>query len=133
MGSRSSGPEQAARLTAELEAALVRELRLTYRDLSANYFRRALRPAIVALSDSAARLGRWVPTHRTIEIARSLVLEQSWGVVVEVLKHEMAHQYVSEVLGQDSEEPHGAACRDVCRRLGIDASATGLPATRADK
>ncbi len=84
--------------------------------------------AAIELSDAASRLGRWVPDVRTIEIARRLVLEQPWGVVVEVLKHEMAHQYVHEVLGAVDESAHGPAFRDLCERLGIDASAAGMPA-----
>jgi len=123
--------EEAARLGAELEAALVRELRSTYEDLNHAFFRRRLAPAAIALSDSPSRLGRWVPLDRTIEIARRLVLTQPWGVVVEVLKHEMAHQFVHEVLGATDESAHGPAFRDLCVRLGIDRSAAGMPAAGA--
>ncbi|APR86726.1 hypothetical protein A7982_12075 [Minicystis rosea] len=119
--------EEAARLGADLEAALVRELRATYDELNYNFFRRRLAPAAIELSDVASRLGRWVPDVRTIEIARRLVLTQPWGVVVEVLKHEMAHQFVHEVLQKTDETAHGPAFRDLCERLGIDGSASGLP------
>ena len=117
-------------LTVELEAALVRELRSTYQDLNASDFRRALRPAMIELSDATGRLGRWRSDVRSIEIARSLAVEQPWGVVVEVLKHEMAHQYVHEVLDVHDETSHGPAFRDVCEKLGIDSSAAGMPAAR---
>src|SRR5262245_29317158 len=112
------------RLTAEIEAALVRELRATYQDINATYFRRALQPAAIELSDAASWLGRWNREVRSIELSRPLVLEKPWGKVVEVLKHEMAHQYVHEVLGQTSETAHGPAFQDVCRAVGIDASAS---------
>jgi hypothetical protein len=105
---------------------------VSYQDLNASYFKRALRPASIRLSDNAARLGRWVGDLRVIELSRPLVLEQSWGVVVEVLKHEMAHQYVHEVLGRADEPAHGPAFRDVCDRLGIDASASGMPTGTED-
>jgi hypothetical protein len=49
-------------------------------------------------------------------------------VVREVLKHELAHQYVDEVLGIHDETAHGPAFTEVCRARGIDASAAGLPA-----
>jgi hypothetical protein len=53
-------------------------------------------------------------------------------MVVEVLKHEIAHQYVSEVLKAAEGEPaHGPAFAEVCARFGIDASASGLPETSA--
>jgi len=42
------------------------------------------------------------------------------------LKHEMAHQFVHEVLGEQ-EAPHGPAFRATCARLGIDQRAGGLP------
>src|SRR5262249_7846916 len=58
---------------------------------------------------------------------RRLVLGHPWGVVVEVLKHEMAHQYVHEVLGKRDESAHGPAFRDLCEKLGIDAGAAGVP------
>jgi hypothetical protein len=119
--------EEAARLGAELEAALVRELRSTYDDLNYAFFRRKMKPAVIALSDTPSRLGRWVPSDRTIEIARKLVLTQAWGVVVEVLKHEMAHQFVHEILGATDESAHGPAFRELCDRLGIDGSAAGMP------
>jgi hypothetical protein len=47
--------------------------------------------------------------------------------VVEVLKHEMAHQYVDEVLGKSDETAHGPAFRKVCADRGIDARANGVP------
>jgi hypothetical protein len=58
------------------------------------------------------------------------VYQQPWGVVREVLKHELAHQYVDEVLGIHDETAHGPAFQEVCRARGIDAAAAGLP--RAD-
>ncbi|WP_434045762.1 MULTISPECIES: SprT-like domain-containing protein [Sorangium] len=127
--------ETAARLSAELEAALVRELMGAYQTLNYTHFRRKLRSASIELSDAASRLGRWISEARTVEISRPLVLTQPWGVVIEVLKHEMAHQYVHEVLGVTDEAAHGPAFREVCARLGIDATASGMPAagpSRAD-
>jgi hypothetical protein len=78
-----------------------------------------------------ATLGRWVPETRTLEISLPLVIERPWGVVVEVLKHEMAHQYVHEVLKEVGETPHGPAFRDACARLGVDARASGVPSVPA--
>jgi hypothetical protein len=125
-------PAPAVELGAALAAALVRELARTWADLNATFFRRRLRPPAIELSDATTRLGRWVPGVRTIEIARSLVLDKPWGVVVEVLKHEMAHQYVHEVENVVGEAAHGPAFRALCDRLGIDGSATGLPADAGD-
>jgi hypothetical protein len=116
-------------LTATLEAALVRELWATWRQLNDSYFRSALIAPTLELVTWRATLGRWIPDTRTIEISLPLVVEKPWGIVVEVLKHEMAHQYVHEILGERSETPHGPAFRDACARLGVDARASGVPAT----
>ncbi len=111
----------------ELERRAVRALRTTYNDLNGALFNRALRRPVLELVDSTSRLGRWVHEHRCLELSRSLLLEHGWGVVVEVLKHEMAHQYVDEVLRRSSETAHGPAFRRVCEERAIDYRASGLP------
>jgi hypothetical protein len=120
--------DESRRLTIELEAALLRELRASYQDLNQSYFKRALRPVEIRISDSALRLGQWDSARRRIEMSRSLLVTEPWGAVLEVLKHEMAHQYVHEILGRTEEPAHGPAFREVCAKLGIDARAAGLPA-----
>ena len=115
------------RISAALEGALLHELRQQYLLLSSAHFKGALKLPQLELVPSRARLGRWIEATRTIELSRSLVLERPWGVVVEVLKHEMAHQYVSEALGEREETPHGPRFRAVCERLAIDPAATGMP------
>jgi hypothetical protein len=122
-----------AELTAALDAALVRELRTAFWQINDSFFKGALKAPTLELVPTRATLGRWVPQTRTIEISRALVVERTWGAVVEVLKHEAAHQYVHEVLNEREETAHGPAFRDVCAKLGIDAHASGLPdASRAE-
>jgi hypothetical protein len=118
-------------LSAELEAALLHELREQYRTLALTFFRGALRIPHIALVEARSRLGQWVEATRTVELSRAFVLREPWGVVVEVLKHEMAHQYVTEVLGERTESAHGPRFRAVCERLGIDPAAAGMPAVPA--
>ena len=114
-------------LGAELERALVRELLGEWRRLNASHFRNALCAPVLALIESRQFLGRWTHEARTLELSRSFVLSHPWGVVVEVLKHEMAHQYVHEILRELGETAHGSAFRGVCERLGIDHAARGVP------
>jgi hypothetical protein len=114
-------------LPARLEAALVRELRAAWWQLNESFFRATLRAPTLELVPHRSTLGRWVPDTRTIEISRPLVLERPWGAVVEVLKHEMAHQYVHEVLGETGQTAHGRAFQEACARMGIDARASGVP------
>ena len=86
-------------LSAQLQAATVRELLRSWHHFNATLFRRALLPPQLGLTSVATKLGLWLPATRTILLSESLVMDRPWGVVLEVLKHEMAHQYVHEILG----------------------------------
>src|SRR6185312_6719677 len=114
-------------LSATLEAALLRQLLGTWRTLNDSYFKGRLQAPTLALVDGAHKLGQWLAGERRIELQRAFVVDGAWGAVVEVLKHEMAHQFVSEALGDPDPTPHGPAFRAVCERHGIDASAAGVP------
>lgn len=109
------------------DAKLLEALAGVWRRVNHDRFRRALRPPRLTLSDSRTTLGQWRPLTRTIALSTDLVHHQPWRVVEEVLAHEMAHQYVHEVLGVTDEPPHGPAFQRVCRDAGISADATGLP------
>lgn len=119
------------RLSRELERAALRAILLAWEDVNGALFRYQLKRPAIELVDSSGRLGRWHGGLRVIEIARSLLLVHGWGVLVEVLKHEMAHQYVDEVLGQPDDAMHGSVFRRVCEERGIDPSAAGLPVVHA--
>ncbi len=116
----------------ELERALLHELRATHGHINRSHFRAALTLPQFSLTDASSFLARWLKHTRSIEFSRRFVLGTPWGSVLEVLKHEMAHQYVHEILRED-EVPHGAAFRATCERLGIDASAAGLPRSEASR
>lgn len=75
--------------------------------------------------------GQWAPATREMSFSRHLVSKRPWNEVLEVLKHEMAHQYVSEVLKVEGEPPHGPAFFSVCKQHNIDAAVRGTPG--ADK
>lgn len=114
-------------LTAELEAALLREAKREWDHLNWRFFKRAMQPPVFVFADATSRLGRFDPETRTLELARRLATNEPWPTLVEVLKHEMAHQYVLEILRIEDETAHGPAFQDLCERLAIDARAAGLP------
>jgi hypothetical protein len=114
-------------LSAQLEAALIRELRRRYDRENHDRFSGRLLPPVLVLSDSATHLGRWHSATRTLEISRTLVLVRPWLEVTSVLEHEMAHQYVDEFLRIRGETAHGETFRRVCAERGIDARAAGAP------
>ena len=114
-------------LSVELEAALLRELQGWYEILNDRLFDGKLRRPILTLSESASRLGAWRGATRRLELLRSFVIDRPWPEVTAVLSHEMAHQYVEEVLGVRDETAHGETFRTVCEERGIDARAGGAP------
>ena len=114
-------------LSAELEVALVRELRRCYARQNWAHFGDKLTAPVIVLGSCAKRLGQWVKVTRTLELARSLVLDRPWPEVMGVLEHEMAHQFVDEVLRVTDETAHGETFRRVCDDRGIDARAAGVP------
>jgi hypothetical protein len=114
-------------LSTALETALLRQLNASWHTLNESYFKGQLRAPTLALRDGADKLGQWIARPRAIELQRRFVVDGNWSAVVEVLKHEMAHQFVSEVLGDPDPTPHGPVFRAVCERHGIDAAASGVP------
>ena len=122
-----------AEVAAALEAALIRELRTRYDWDNRSRFGGRLTPPVIVLSDATAHLGRWHSATRTLELSRTLVIERPWLEVASVLEHEMAHQFVDEVLHVRGETAHGETFRRVCADRGIDARAAGAPdPARAD-
>jgi hypothetical protein len=123
----------AEQLSAQLERLLVSKLWSWYQGNNLLRFGGRLVSPVLALSDATTHLGRWHCATRTLEISRPLVLERSWLEVQTVLEHEMAHQFVEEVLGVRHEPPHGETFRRVCAERGIDARAAGSPVPSDDR
>ncbi|MBA3461850.1 MAG: SprT-like domain-containing protein, partial [Deltaproteobacteria bacterium] len=114
-------------LSAALEAALLRELRTQIAWQNHVRFARKLKPPVLVLSDSTRRLGQWSRNTRRLELSRALVLARPWAEVISVLEHELAHQFVDEVLKIHDEASHGPTFQKVCAERGIDARAAGMP------
>lgn len=110
-------------LTAELETRLMRQLADEWEDLNWHLFHDVMRPPQLLLIDGQSRLGQWCRDDRTIGLSRRAILERPWYETLETLRHEMAHQFVDEVLGGE-DQPHGPRFRRVCEQRGIDPAAT---------
>ena len=72
---------------------------------------------VIQLADAAGYWGKWTSSHRMINISTRLISTQPWDVVLDVLKHEMAHQLVSEQL--DDSSGHGDTFQEACSMLGV--------------
>ena len=97
-----------------------RQLVREHEQLSAYYGLKLPTPLLV-IGAAAGRAGSWraEPGPGVLEIAAWLIGRHGWDVVLEVLKHEMSHQYVAQVMGRGHEPPHGPAFQEACRRLGV--------------
>ncbi len=115
-----------SRYAASPEEVLLRALRWEFSSINHALLGGALKYPAFGLSDGGSKLGRWRSESRTIELSRAFIMERAWAEVREVLAHEMAHQYVSEVLGVTDETAHGPAFRRTCERMGILARAGGV-------
>jgi predicted SprT family Zn-dependent metalloprotease len=112
-------------LSSELLRIYVRELLAEWHLQNSQRFRSRLTPPVLSLSAGHTHLGRYHHATRSLELSRAMLETAAWGDIVEVLKHEMAHQYVHEALGVHDEVAHGVTFRAVCRELGIDGRASG--------
>ena len=80
-------------------------------------YRLSLNPPFIRIDEARSRWGAWDPATRTLTISAALIELYPWDVVIEILKHEMAHQWVSDRLGGD--HTHGADFRQACQLLGV--------------
>lgn len=84
-------------------------------------------PQLIITDAQVSHWGMWTAKTREMSFSRHLVTERPWNEVLEVLKHEMAHQFVSEVLHLDTEVSHGSTFQGVCKKYSIDAAPRGIP------
>ena len=84
----------------------------------------SMRKPLFSLGNMKNKLGEWSRERREICLSRNLVLNHPWDAVVEVLLHEMAHQFADEVLGASDEPPHGPTFQRACHLLRANPKAS---------
>ncbi len=89
------------------------------------YLSNALNVPLITLSRAEGELGHWDRGHRRLSISAWHIERDPWLEVMETLRHEMAHQYVDEVLRTGDEEPHGPAFHQACKKLRCSPRARG--------
>jgi hypothetical protein len=94
-----------------------------WRFFNSYYLNSSLRPPMIRLYSGRSRFGYWDGDSRLIGISLEHIMEHPWTRVMDTLRHEMAHQYVQEVLMVADETPHGEAFQHACRRLAVPAHA----------
>ncbi len=109
-----------------LKTAWIRQLKTDWKTANFHYFKDSMRLPNLELSNADGVLGMWKGSYfRRLSISIILINNYKWEYVQEVLYHEMAHQYVEEILGIRDSLPHGEAFKRICRENSIDPTATG--------
>ncbi len=83
------------------------------------HFRVPLKIPFIHIVDLKSRWGSWESQTRTLSIATRLITDYSWSTVLQVFKHEIAHQYVDEIIAIQ-EDPHGPSFKQACEILGVE-------------
>ncbi len=77
-----------------------------------------LKKPLIVIESLTRVWGFWDKTRRTIILSEDLIKKYSWEIVISVLKHEMAHQIVSDLFLV--EEGHGTFFKQACKMLGLE-------------
>ena len=101
----------------KLQHLWLRQLQLEFEDVCMMYDL-PLRSPVFEISDAKKELGAWCANTRTLRISRHLIINYSWSVTMQVLKHEMAHQLCSEKFRTEG-APHGEVFQQACELLGV--------------
>jgi hypothetical protein len=82
------------------------------------YYRVSIPLPIFFLNNDSQRYGIFDPQRYSISISRKLIDAHPWDVVIEILKHELAHALV-HLQYQEDESMHGPEFQAACQRLGV--------------
>lgn len=87
-------------------------------DLLCEHYRLHLKRPLLKIEESSNYWGQYDPNTRTLSLHRLLIENYRWDDVIEILKHEMAHQIVFEFFGLN-DHTHGADFQRACQLLNV--------------
>ena len=122
-----------AALASDLAVAWNRKLYQWWYHYNEEYLGGGLQAPQISLSRGLQTLGQWDPRHRRLSLSVDHIKAHPWLEVMETLRHEMAHQYVDEVLKARGESPHGPAFKRACQLLRCSPRAQGVPRPGEDE
>ena len=99
-----------------LRRAWTAQLYREHKEVCRNY-RVNLSQPVIEIVDSKKILGQWNGEFRTIKISSHLIKKYSWDMVIQILKHEIAHEIVDEIF--QCKEIHGEMYRKACDMIGV--------------
>ncbi|MFC1552916.1 SprT-like domain-containing protein, partial [Candidatus Latescibacterota bacterium] len=99
-----------------LRRAWITQLYKEHKNICWNYKVDLSKP-IIEIFNNQKNLGQWISKFKTIKIDLTLIQDYSWDVVINILKHEMAHQIVHEIFNCD--DKHGEVFIKACSMIGV--------------
>lgn len=99
-----------------MEQMWLQQLQLEFEEVC-GYYGVNLQVPIFEITDSKAEFGAWCQATGTLRLSRHLIMNYSWSITLQVLKHEMAHQLCSSLRG--SRKPHDENFQLACEKLGV--------------
>ena len=93
------------------------QLNRDYDRINWAYRLKLVKPPIVVV-ETSSYWGQWDPLNRELKISANVISNHPWPVVIEILKHEIAHQLTTDRLGLD--DGHGPHFQKFCELLGLD-------------
>ena len=90
-----------------------------------------IKPATLRLVKSQTNMGTWNPNTRIISLNMKLFNDYSWQEIIEVLKHELAHQLQWEHFGyklSSHDGAHGKLFQQACEMIAVAQWARGARA-----
>ena len=94
-----------------------RKLYQWWRHYNDEFLDGSMKLPLIRIGQAHRELGHWNSARRTLTLSEAHISGDPWLSVMETLRHEMAHQYVDEILTVHDEPPHGQAFREACQRL----------------
>ncbi|MGN0867332.1 MAG: DUF2786 domain-containing protein [Oligosphaeraceae bacterium] len=109
-----------------VSSALRAEWQLAINRLPAAWRERFSPPVILLVPELSGKWGQWHGGRAPrIELKESLLTRHPWFALVDVLRHETAHQVVETLFPGEDEPPHGPKFREICLLLGARPQASG--------
>ncbi|MCH8852592.1 MAG: SprT-like domain-containing protein, partial [Planctomycetes bacterium] len=90
----------------EVESMVMEWIQSWFDQYNMEYFKNNLKTPIFEFHDGRSKWGWWKPEFRTISLSRYLI-DAGMDKMKATLKHEMAHQFVHEVLNIHDAPKHG--------------------------
>lgn len=100
----------------ELNTRIILQLYKEYDHICEQYKLNLKKPLII-LNNLNSSWGTWDPIVKTIALSHNLIREYSWDVVLCVLKHEIAHQIVSDLFSLN--DNHGHFFQKACELINV--------------